>query len=94
MCVHKTDEGFCKKFSVDGVTSYCVEGPCQDEVLSNADRIRSMSGEELAAIFTRYAYESNGKWYGPDEKTYWSESRYALEAWIKWLRQPADETTL
>lgn len=48
MCVHRTDEGICKKFSVDGVTSYCVDGPCKDEVLTNADRIRSMSDEELA----------------------------------------------
>lgn len=48
MCVHRTDEGFCKKFSVDGVTSYCVEGPCPDDVLTNADRIRAMDDKELA----------------------------------------------
>lgn len=48
MCVYRTDEGVCKKFSVDGVTSYCVDGPCAEEVLTNADRIRSMTDEELA----------------------------------------------
>ena len=58
---------------------------------TNADRIRAMSDEELAKIFTRYAYEAHGKWYGPDQKTCWSESKYALDAWIDWLRKPAEE---
>ena len=67
---------------------------CVDRIFSqktNADRIRAMSDEELAEIFTRYAYEAHGKWYGPDQKTYWSESKYALGAWVGWLRQPAEE---
>lgn len=61
------------------------------EITTNADRIRAMSDTELAEILTRYAYEAHGKWYGPDQKTYWSESKYALKAWLEWLRQPAEE---
>ena len=45
-CVH-WDKGKCKKFSDDKVTSWCVEGPCSYEMPSNADRIRSMTDEEL-----------------------------------------------
>ena len=48
-CVH-WDKGKCKKFSDDKVTSWCVEGPCGDQMPSNADRIRAMSDEELADV--------------------------------------------
>ena len=48
MCVYKTDDGKCKKFSNDTVTSYCVESPCEHERLTNYDRIRNMSVEEMA----------------------------------------------
>lgn len=48
MCVHRTEEGLCKLYSTKGILSYCVDGPCDDEVLTNADHIRSMSDEELA----------------------------------------------
>ena len=47
-CVHYKLDGICEKYSTDGVTSYCVQGPCQDEMPSNADRIRAMSDEEMA----------------------------------------------
>ena len=52
MCVYRTDDGICRKFSEDGVLSYCVDGPCLDEVSTNADRIRAMSDEEMAEWLT------------------------------------------
>ena len=45
-CVH-WDKGKCKKFSDDTTTSWCVEGPCGDQMPSNADKIRNMTDEEL-----------------------------------------------
>lgn len=48
MCIYRTDDGLCKKHSTDVITSYCVDGPCMEEALTNADRIRSMNDEELA----------------------------------------------
>ena len=90
-CVYFEKDGKCRKFSDDTVISYCVMGPCSEQKLSNADRIRAMSDEELAKIFTRYSYEAHAKWYGPDQKNYWSMSVYALEAWLDWLQQPAEE---
>ena len=45
-CVYWND-GKCKKFSDDKVTSWCVWSPCASQTPSNADRIRNMSDEEL-----------------------------------------------
>ena len=47
------DEQKCKKLSEDGYTSWCVLGPCSHETPSNADRIRAMSDEELAALLSQ-----------------------------------------
>ena len=44
-CIYWND-GLCKKFSDDKSTSFCVEGPCGDQMPSNADRFRAMSDEE------------------------------------------------
>lgn len=48
MCVYKTEDGKCTKFSDGETTSYCVEEPCEYEKLSNYDRIKAMSVEEMA----------------------------------------------
>ena len=53
-CVH-FDKGKCKKFSDDKVTSWCVEGPCVEQMLSNADHIRAMSDKELAEFLGDWA---------------------------------------
>ncbi len=49
-CVYYKPGGLCEKYSTDGITSYCVQGPCPDQSLSNSDRIRAMSDEELAHL--------------------------------------------
>lgn len=59
--------------------------------MTNADRIRSMSDEELADKFTDVAYEAHGRWYEPDGKTYHSLSADAKKAWLNWLRQPVKD---
>ena len=76
MCFYRTGEGICKKFSVYGVTSYCVDGPCPDEVLTNADRIRAMSDEELAEWLNYYAHDG---YINPPC------------GWFEWLKQPEEE---
>ena len=50
-CVYCTEDGYCKKYSDDEVTSWCVQSPCKDEKPSNADRIRAMTDEELAEVW-------------------------------------------
>ena len=54
-CIYCTADMHCERYSGDGVTSYCVEGPCADRKLSNADRIRAMSDEELAEWLSQNA---------------------------------------
>ena len=76
MCVYRTAEGICKKFSVNGVLSYCIDGPCPDEVITNADRIRSMTDEELAEMFAGMADEV------PSDN---------VQAWLEWLQQTVKE---
>ena len=57
-CIYKDAEnGWCKLHSYWSdsmpVIEYCVEGPCPDEKsLTNAERIRTMSDEELAEFVT------------------------------------------
>lgn len=47
-CIYCTDDLHCTKYTDDNYESWCVLGPCQDETPTNADRIRSMTDEELA----------------------------------------------
>ena len=51
-CIYCTEDLRCEKYSGDGVTSYCVLGPCSDERRSNGDLIRAMSDEELAEFIS------------------------------------------
>ena len=74
-CVH-WDKGKCKKFSDDKVTSWCVWGPCASQTPTNADRIRSMSDEEMAMLLYEIGYD--GGWG-------------SLEGTLDWLRKPEEE---
>ena len=73
-CVYWND-GKCKKFSDDKVTSWCVWSPCASQTPSNADRIRNMSDEELAMCLYEIGYDRG-----------WN----ALEGTLEWLKQPAE----
>jgi hypothetical protein len=48
MCIYRTEDGKCKKFSDDKTTSYCVNAPCEHEKVSNYDRIQNMNIDETA----------------------------------------------
>ena len=69
--------------------------------MTNADRIRAMSDEELA--FALVKYEGTEKrptpygghehiFYGPNGETCGTRA-YALQLWKGWLRQPAEESS-
>lgn len=74
-CVYY-DKEKCTKFDGDGVTSYCVLGPCAYETSSNADHMRSMSDKELAEFLNYYAHDA-----------YMNPSG----GWDVWLKQPYKE---
>ena len=78
-CVYWSD-GMCKKFSDDKVTSFCVEGPCGEQVPSNADKIRSMNDEELKEFICSNSQCKFCKFEG------WGRCEL-----LEWLQQPVKE---
>ena len=94
-CIHYYDDGKCKYFSDDKVTSYCVKGPCGAQVLSNADRIRTMSDDELAeilALLTKHDLCLNPSATSCDDCLLFSFCSGCTEGdELYWLQQPAEE---
>ena len=84
-CIYFEKDGKCRKFSDDNTLSYCVMGPCQEQTLSNADRIRAMSDKDLARELALIA-----EW---DRKQLQkAKSGPGLVEFIEhWLQQPAEE---
>lgn len=85
-CVYCTEDGYCKKYSDEEVTSWCVQSPCKDEKPSNADRIRSMTDEELADKFEEIQLKTV-KAYGNDDLLLKGELR---GYWLDWLKQEVE----
>ena len=80
-CVY-WDKEKCKKFSDDKVTSWCVEGPCGDQMPSNADKIRAMSDDELANLLTDFS--NNGGWVTEIGR------EICYKRITDWLKQPCE----
>lgn len=94
VCIYRKDDGLCKKYSTDVIISYCVNGPCTDEVLTNADRIRSMSDEELVGFLDDFSSEclSCARSGGNEYCKIYSGGRFCEPCDImKWLKKPAIE---
>ena len=51
-CIYRTRSDLCMKFTTEQSVSFCVGKKCPDRKESNADRIRSMTDEELANTIT------------------------------------------
>ena len=93
-CIYFEKDGKCRKFSDDyRFVSYCVMGPCSEQKLSNADRIRAMTDEEMAKSRVIDYEEYPGAYLAIDcEKVFYSEEE-AIAAELEWLQQPAEEDT-
>lgn len=93
-CIYFEKDGKCRKFSDNTAISYCVMGPCPEQKLSNADRIRDMSDEELAEFISRIEIGDFGpQVYG---KTFCDVCKGQYECddcRLWWLQQPAEEDT-
>lgn len=91
-CVYFEKNGRCRKFSDDTAVSYCVMGPCPEQTLSNADRLRAMSDEELAEFISRIEIgDFSPQVYG---KTFCDMCKGQYECddcRLWWLQQPAEE---
>ncbi len=96
MCIYKTDDGKCKKFSDDKTTSWCVDAPCEYEKKSNYDKIRDMSLDEMAKFLASHIghYEAPYKVKdiyrsAIDEKT--GKGLIWIDAFKLWLESEAEE---
>ena len=75
---------------------YMPETPITDAVVvTNADRIRAMTDEELARKLVNASYRYDWKqdedyWYFPNGTTKTNYKPKAIEAWLEWLKQPAE----
>ena len=94
-CVYWND-GKCKKFSDDNITSWCVWGPCDSQTPSNADRIRAMNDEELATHLHDNGWDchlcaEHGRL--DNEPLLLGEKcdEKCVEHCLEWLQQPAEE---
>jgi len=55
-CIYRTKDNECELWTDDKSHSFCDIETCKDRVMSNADRIRSMTDEELAGFLTYNAF--------------------------------------
>ena len=96
-CIYFEKDGKCRKFSDDNTLSYCVMGPCQEQTLSNADKIRAMSDEELAVFLddlTCLCVDCNDHDGVNENCPIYKQGcgRYCEpKDLMDWLRQPAEE---
>ena len=86
-CVYFEKDGVCRKLSSDTDFQYCVMGPCPHETLSNADRIRSMSDEELAEFIDKCEAA------GYNDSSIARDENDQLMDMLDWLQRPAEEDT-
>lgn len=77
------NNGKCKKFSGEGIVSWCVEGPCGEMRPSNADRIRAMNDEELADMLDSFNACNRCRRMGND--------CFPASNTLEWLKQPAED---
>lgn len=87
-CIYFEKDGKCRKFSDNTAISYCVMGPCPEQKLSNADRIRAMSDEELAWELMVWRCEAVSKHHGVESK--YPDTQQTI---LKWLQQSTEEDT-
>ena len=98
-CIYFEKDGKCRKFSDNTAISYCVMGPCPEQTLSNADRIRAMSDEELSDIFLRSDFckccehEKDGVCNYICAYTNIPLYDGCKQAALTWMKQPAEEDT-
>lgn len=81
--------GFCNRFDAP-----CIKNNCRFfGVKTNADRIRAMSDEELAKEcvkqFPMYLWPTEVRTIYFDFENH--NKNNAINAWLEWLKQPAEE---
>ena len=92
-CVYRTKDGECDLYSEGGkFKAFCDPEHCNNIAPTNADRIRAMTDEELAAFLSNLS--SDGCEYGgcPARDGYEAFSdKTCKEQMKKWLKREATE---
>lgn len=91
--------GKCKGFVDMGGVFYAHKEEPFLPIMTNADRIRSMSDDELASILVKYeGTEKRPTPYGGHEHIFHGPNGekcgtrlYAVQLWKDWLRKPVEE---
>lgn len=83
-CIYRTKDGECDLYAEGGkYTAFCDLDNCKGRKMSNADRIRAMTGEELADKFEEIQLKTV-KAYGNDDLLLKGELK---KYWLDWLKQ-------
>ena len=85
-CIYRTKDGECDLYEEGGkFTAFCDMGGCKGRKLSNGDKIRAMSDEELAEWFDLHASEP--LWCVLPECL----DDECVKCILKWLKSPVEE---
>lgn len=88
-CIYRTKDNECELWSVDKTKSFCDIENCKDKKPTNADRIRSMTDEELARILSEGCH---GTIECPNCCGEYTETiKSCAGCWLEWLKQEAAE---
>lgn len=83
-CKFKTADGECLREREFPYKEYCVDGPCTHYTsITNADRIRAMTDEELAEYLDGVCHDLWQMFVKDPQKM-----------WLDWLKQEADDELL
>ena len=84
-CIYRTKDGECDLYAEGGkYTAFCEMENCAGRKMSNADRIRAMSDEELAE-FMRPLDSGCPRWKeNPLPCSDWDNCG---DCWLKWLKE-------
>lgn len=87
-CIYRSQFDMCEKSKEEdekrGIRRWCDFDGCEDKHPSNADRIRSMTDEELADWLGIYC---NGQTAQEVGKPCVSDMGSCEECWLDWLKQ-------
>lgn len=92
-CIYHTEDDLCMKFSVGDTHSWCVgkDEPCDYRKPSNADRIRSMTDEEMAKQIADW---NSGDCPIVGDCMPVAQNSFTCEpwkCWLDWLKQEATD---
>lgn len=91
-CIYRTKDGECDLYAEGGkYKAFCDMDGCKGRKMSNADRIRTMSDEELAEFMSKFCNCD----YGSCPIMFAGNRIYCIHgcetAWNEWLKKEVEE---